>query len=320
MAPRITWNTLLQVGVATALVVVVYLLSMGLLQRDGVLDHEVARMRPTDLRVDVLRGYGNLSTLADLRWTTVNQSAPHFLPLLKSYNRRGGAQFTYSLWLRVNPRSGGAALAGRSLLLRGDRRMFKWRKHTAGDPARDIPAREEAFGPGVLIKCPHIRFGASFDELVVEYNTLGSPHEAFTLASSPEPGPMERRNALSLVQGRWAMLTFVFEDNVGISSFEEGIRVSVYLNDDLYYTHRQAGALRLNQGDLHLAPGFDRGNHDVDIGDVAYYNTALSPDDVAERFREGPPRQPTRAIQQAGDAEPLHLSEYNKLDVYQGSP
>lgn len=309
-------NTVIQIGVGVVVVVLVYLLSMWIMQRDQILDHEVAYMRPTKLAVDIMRGYGSLARLADKQWSTMNQAAVNFLPIVKSYNRRGGLQFSYSFWVKIDTRQGGAQLANQTILLRGDRRLFKWNKVTLGDKATGVADDNQEFGPDILVKCPHIRFGDSFDELVVEFNTLADPNASFKISSSPNPGPKERRNALSLMQGRWAMLTFAFEDNVGISNFEEGIMVRVYLNDDLYYTHRQKGAFRRNQGDLYMAPDFDQSINNVQIGDIKYFNYALPPRDVTEMYGRGPPKRQAEELQQRGSGDPLYLSEYNKLDIY----
>lgn len=326
---RTTLETAIQVTVGVAIVALIYLLSLWVMQRDRVLDHEVSEMRPTELAVDVLRGYGSAERLSSLRWSTANQNAGSFLPLLPSYNRRGGVQFTYSFWVKVDTRGGGAELANQVLLLRGDKRNFRWRRITGAAPVADGGTgggeTAEDFGPAVLVKCPLIRFGESFDELVVEYNTLHDPSSSFKVSSSPLPGPGERRNALSLMQGRWAMLTFAFEDNVGISSFEDGLMVRFYLNDALYHTHRQPGALRRNQGDFFLAPTFHAGNHaataasgGLTMGDVRFFNYAVAPKDVERLFSRGQPLKEARELQQRGDADPLYLSEYNRLDIYNG--
>ena len=313
---KISKNAVIQVVVGIAIVFLVYMLSMWVMQRDQILDQEVAYMRPTKLSVDVIRGYGDMARLSDKQWSTMNQAATNFLPIIKSYNRQGGLQFSYSFWIKVDTMQGGAQIAGQTILLRGDRKLYKWRKDTKGNKTLGIIDKSEEFGPDVLVKCPHIRFGKAFDEIIVEFNTLNNPHASFKITSSPEPGPRERRNALSMIQGRWAMLTFAFEDNVGISNFEDGIMVRVYLNEDLYYTHRQRGAFKRNQGDLFLAPGFDRSINNVRIGDIKYFNYAMPPADVAKIYRYGPPKHQTDELQQRGESNPLYLSEFNKLDVY----
>jgi hypothetical protein len=310
-------DTAIQIGSGVAVVTLVYLLSTWIMQRNQILDNEIAYSRPSKLEVDVLRGYGNLSRLVDKQWSTMNQGAGNFLPIVQSYNRRGGLQFTYSFWIKVDTRSGGADVAQTVLLLRGDRRLFSWRRHTAADPDKQTPERVEEFGPDVLLKCPLIRFGKAFDEVVVEFNTLSDPNASFKIASSPASGPGgDRRNALSLIQGKWCMMTFAFEDNVGISNFEDGIMVRFYLNDDLYHTHRQLGAFKRNQGDLHVAPNGDRDNANINIGDIRYFNYAVSPSSVATLYRAGPPKHQATDLEQRNDGEPLYLSEYNKLDIY----
>lgn len=309
-------GVIIQVAVGVGVITLVYMLAMWIMQRDEILDHEVAYMRPNKLGVDIIRGYGDLARISDKQWSTMNQAATNFLPIIKSYNRRGGLQFSYTFWIKVSTQQGGAKVADQSILLQGDRRLFRWRKITDGDTDMGIATKTEDAGPAVLVKCPHIRFGRAFDELVVEFNTLQDPDASFTITSDPAPGPGARRNALSTIQGRWAMLTFAFEDNVGISDFEDGIMVRFYLNEDLYYTHRQKGAFRRNQGNLFLAPGFDQSAQGVLIGDIKYFNYAMPPNDVTELYRRGPPKRMMEELQQSGESTPLALSEYNKLDVY----
>lgn len=316
---EITKGIAVQIAAGVAVVLLVYLLSMWIMQRDQILDHEIAYMRPTSLRVDILRGFGNMTLLADKQWSTMNQVSTSFLPLLKSYNRRGGLQFSYAFWVKIDTRSGASELAGQTMLLRGDRRLFKWRKTVKGDPKRGILGTSRDNGPDVLVKCPHIRFGKSYDELVVEFNTLNDPSVSYSITpkSGGTPGDVgDRRNALSLMQGKWALLTFAFEDNVGISNFEDGIMVRFYINDSLYHTHRQTGSFKHNQGDLYVAPNFDRAINNLTIGDIRYYNYAVPPKEVADVYKDGPPTKPADELQQRGSSDPLYLSEYNKLDIY----
>lgn len=309
-------DSVIQICVGLVIVILVYLLSMWIMQRDQILDEEVAYMRPTKLSVDVLNGHANLSNLADKQWNTMNQAATNFLPILKSYNRRGGLQFSYSFWIKIDTRSGGTQLANQSILLHGDRTPYRWHKNTRGNQEIGTPNTSHTYGPTMLVKCPHIRFGRTFDEIIVEFNTLTDPHVAYAITPTSKPGPGERRNALSLMQGKWAMLTFAFEDNVGISNFEEGIMVRTYLNDDLYHTHRQRGAFRRNQGDLFVAPNLDRSINNVMVGDIRYHNYAIQPEEVSRLFRDGPPNRASDEVQQRSDPGPLYLSEYNKLDIY----
>jgi len=316
---NITKGIAIQIAAGVAIVMLVYLLSMWIMQRDQILNQDVAEMRPSKLTVDILRGYGNMTLLADKQWTTMNQVSTSFLPILRSYNRRGGLQFSYAFWVKIDTRSGANEIAGQTLLLRGDRRLFKWRKLVKGDAQRGIPDAVSDQGPDVLVKCPHIRFGKTYDELVVEFNTLNDPSASYRITPKPDGAPGDvgdRRNALSLMQGRWALLTFAFEDNVGISNFEDGIMVRFYVNDSLYHTHRQTGTLKYNQGDLYVAPNFDRSIQNVTIGDIRYYNYAVPPKEVDAVFRNGPPTKPAEELQQRGSSDPLYLSEYNKLDIY----
>ena len=130
-----------------------------------------------------------------------------------------------------------------------------------------------------------------------------------------------RKNALSLIPGNFALLTFVLEDNVGIDSFERGIRLRFYLNDELYHTETAAGSLRQNDAPLHLLLDQDpEQRHGIDhckIADLTYYNFALADAEVAAMFSRGYTNAENKDFDTVYSKDNrLKLSAYNKVDLY----
>jgi hypothetical protein len=167
----------------------------------------------------VVDGWTDASTASGQSWSTINPWAKNYMPVKRSINRKGGAQFTYSFWIQVNDVSA-ENVAGKTILLRGDHRVYSWIK-SAQRPA----SMTDAVGPNpvttkstdVLIKCPRIRFGDTYDSLVVEFNTLASPDASVVITSDPDPysDATLRHNLLKLIPNKWVLMTFSSQGRVG---------------------------------------------------------------------------------------------------------
>jgi hypothetical protein len=314
-------GTTLQVGAGLVVVVCLYWAALWILQRDQLVGGEL-EARPQRQSLLVLDGYAESATVSGRVWSTINPGASGYVPIKRSYNRRGGAQFSYAFWLQVNDTTP-ANVAGRTLLLRGDSRPYSWvqalqkpdaTQGSEGDNPKHTPVTD------VLVKCPRIRFGDAFDNLVVEFNTLADPNAQMRIDSQPDPytDATLRHNLLKLIPSKWVLMTFTFEDNVAISEFEDGIVVRFYLNDTLYQTSRTRSALRQNSGSVYVMPPRnpdDPAMRGTRIADVRYANYAMQLDEVRKLYADGPPKTPAENSK-SGSGEPLYLSEYNKLDVY----
>ena len=325
-----------QVAAGLFVVFLIYLISLWVLGK-GQLVADPNDMRPPKQAVVVLNGYADTTAASDIDYSTVNPASFNFVALRPSYNRKGGAQFSYSMWLKLVDTSA-SNVAGKTLLLRGDRRVYNWNTEVY-NPGTNTTSTGQKWSD-VMIKCPRIRFGDTFDSIVIEFNTLADPGASITIlpdselpavpGNSPQAAPTDpsmRHNALKLIQGRWSLLTFTFEDAVAISDFEGGIMVRFYLNDLLYGTSTMPSAFKQSQGDLFVLPSItktDPGSkatttetpiQNGQIGNVTYYNYALGLDEIRGMFHSGPPKKPAK-MQNGSMGEPLYLSEFNKLDVY----
>lgn len=302
-----------QIALGVAVVYAVYRLSLFFLAQDVLVAPGDRAFFPAKQRVLVLDGQASAAALSDRTWSTVNPSAHSYAPLRRSLNRRGGAQFTYMFWLYLGDASR-ENVAGKTLLLRGDPQPYQYSVLRGGSVERTVDA-------DVLVRCPRIRFGRGFDELIVEVNTVEDPGTAVTFASDESPGDATlRKNLLKLTRGKWVLYTVTIEDRAAVNDFEDGVLVRLYVNDVLYRSEPLPGrALRQNNGDLHVLPllGGAKTIRDGRVGDVAYYNYAVPAAEVEAVYRRGPPKRLAEdAENRASWSSPLYLSEFNKLDVY----
>lgn len=345
------WMLGIQVLVGVLVVWALYKFSLFLMSSDKLVITPQAAGSGRPQRVRIVSGYAPTPMVTDRVWTTVMPNADNYAPLKKSMNRKGGAQFTYQFWMYIGE-SSKANIAGRTILMRGDNQPYSWQKVTVdtaslqkaldkvqGTSAQatdagaliqaidSVPAASKVRGRSTLVKCPLIRFGDTYDSFVVEVNTLHGPNTVIPMVPETAPDGIDgtvRTNALKLSVNKWVLHTFTFEDHVAITDFEDGIIIRHYVNDLLYHTARIPSALRQNIGDFHLLPSPPHANgeflpiKDCRIGNVFYYNYAVGPDAVAGTFKQGPPRKLATDLagldNELGD--PLHLAEYNKLDVY----
>lgn len=320
------WYVIAQVLAGGLVVLLVYLLALLVMRTDRLVRPAVDVNDPSS-SVKLLAGHAPTAVASNRTWTSANVDARNYAPLTRSVNRRGGAQFTYSFWMNVGDPSP-ANVRNKTILLRGIRDVVNWTKTTKTasltDPKAN-PTTVHAPQSGVLVKCPLIRFGDTYDSLVVEFNTVHDPSARVAITPTPAStgDPTLRANLLKMTVNKWALHTFVFEDHVPISDFEDGVSVRYYLNDTLYHTGHVPSTLVQNHGDLYLLPTSGAGEaplSDCRIGDVTYHNHARTPAQVRAAFVDGPPTEASNDLVMGGrDAMPLVLSEFNRLDVYNTS-
>lgn len=295
----------LQVAVGVVLVVVVFYLSLYMLRQDNLVMNKQAGVKNPDFEVKILDGYIDSSNIARKRYSTLNPMDTSFVPIPRAYNRMGGAQFSYSFWLFVGD-SHPSSVSNKDILLKGASDVYTYRKTTKVGDDSVATLRSQ-------IKCPKIRFGETFKDIVLEFNTQDDVDHVVNLCSTPHPVDVTiRHNLLELIQNKWVFLAVTMEDNVPINDFENGIIVRFYINDVLYHTHRVASTLKQNNGDLFLFPeGEVKGCR---IADLRYYNYAIGFKTVKDTHKTGPPKY--RADENESVGSPLYISEYNKIDLY----
>lgn len=315
-----------QLVLGITLVLVMNILMRVMMRRDGLLNHAVGDehglMSSKQESIKIVDGFANTIAITNHSFNTVNPGAHTYRRLPRSTNQRGGAQFTYSLWMDTG-NAAAADVRGRDILLRGDpKRRTYWEQPPSqlipGAAVQPPPAPVVKHSQQVVVQCPRISFGNSADSFVVTFNTLDNPAE--TVLISPNTATTGdttlRHNAIKLAQQGWALLTFVFEDHVTLE--EDGISVRFYLNDMLYHQAFVKSTLRQNVGDLVMFPNnaVSSGMRTVRVGDVTYHNRALHLAQVQELFARGPPKHAAKDDVRSSRGDPAHLSIYNRLDMY----
>lgn len=320
-----------QVLVGVLVVYAVYRLSLWVLKKDKLV---VDARNDFDPRTEtkIVDGYAPTDLLADRDFDTINPQSKSFRSLPRSLNRKGGAQFSYSFWINLKDTSP-KNVAHKVILMRGDRQRYSFSRTPnttidAGAPDNKIrvnaDAKQYTFNE-VLVKCPLIRFGEDYKSLVVEFNTLDNPNEKVEISSfdSASDDPSLRHNVLKLIDNAWVLFTFTFEDSVAINDFEDGIIVRFYVNDFMYNVSKVRSTLYPNNGSFHLLPtwngeGLAGGEvlRNARIADVKYHNYALSSPAVKEMYDVGPPKNYASDLVGSDLGDPLYLSMYNKLDIF----
>jgi hypothetical protein len=300
---------LAQIAVGLVVIVAVFFLSLYVMKQDSLMASQEKGVRDSSHDTLIIDGYTESARVARMRFGTVNPYSASFIPIPRAYNRMGGAQFTYSFWIFVGD-SHRSTVAGKHILLKGDNDKYKYQKWNKAD-TRLLDTVED-----VAIKCPLIRFGDTFKDIVLEFNTQDDINHQINLSSVEHATDTTiRHNLLDLIQQAWVYMTFTFEDNVPINDFENGIVVRFYINDILYHTHRVASTLRQNNGDMYLFPTGEIS--DCRIADLKYSNYAVGFKEVKQHYGAGPPKlRATLNDDRKGIGMPLHLSEYNKIDLY----
>lgn len=302
-------NAALQVVVGFVIVLFIFYFSLWVMQKDSLVATQSANLTDQKHQVLVIDGYIDSSQIAKKSMNTVNPNVVGYVPLPRSYNRMGGAQFSYAFWLFVGD-TASAGLRNKDILLRGEDREYRYRKTTA-DGSRTLSTNQE-----IVTKCPRLRFGETFKDFVLEFNTQDEITHSVNLTAVAQATDVTiRHNLLELIQQKWVHFAFSMEDNVPINDFENGVVVRFYVNDILYYTHRVSSKLRQNNGDLLLFPaGAVPGCR---IADLTYYNYALGFQEVKAAFSQGPPKkQANIAGSNSTVGRPLYLSKYNEVDLY----
>lgn len=278
-------SPVLQVAVGAAITMALFVMAYTIVGDGGT--SEPNPNKP----VEILSGVTDMSSLRSKRFATDANAVPTPNPIVHlpaSVNRLGGAQFSYTWWMKlsdVSPHN----VAQKTLFLRGDPRRYPLRKVDVSSGESMLPSSYTT----QIVKAPLVRFGRTHEELIVDINTTLDLEQSFTTAFGASD--MGRKH-LQLMTGRWVMFTIVFQDHVPIDDFEDGILMQMYVNDVTLVRKTARGALRLNNGDMCFLPN-DEAIRGGFLADFAYYPWALSRKEIQQRFRKGPSKGCTRALQ-----------------------
>jgi hypothetical protein len=309
----------LQVLVALIVVLILYMITLVVINTDALVIDADDRVKQNE-ETKIITGFANVSKLAGRSYNTINPFADNFKKIAKSLNDRGGAQFTYQFWMKVED-TDPLNYKDLIILMKGDNRKFNRSLYNPGNKQK---TSGDDFSGEYTIGCPIIKFGDSYKQMVVEFNTNNNPKASMIVNADGSLNPLFKRNILSLSPANWYMITFVFEDNFSFASgSENGIKVTLYINDFAYQVASAStdpllrnNTLKQNDGNLFLFPNVSQAKDFMKIGNINYYNYAMSHSDVENSFAKGPPKFEFVESDPTNSSKPAFLTAYNSLDIY----
>lgn len=294
----------MQVLAGLVVVVIIYFVCLKVINADNVSGND-----PTDMnikrQVPIVDGYADSSQISFLAYNTVLPFANNSLPLNPSSNIKGGAQFTYSLWLNVGAQSENTR-ANMPIFLRGDAKKYTYNVTDDMTKITNTVTDYVSF-------CPLLQFGTNALDFVVRFNTTDNIQEQLYVANLQDVNDLYRKNLLSLYNGKWFLLTVTFEDNIPINDFENGLVVKFYINEQLYNSQTYSSMLKQNNGDFYLFPSGPVAG--CMVSKMTYYNYALGTGDIQNIYNMGPSNHSTTLVT-SSFISPLMLSDKNRLDIY----
>jgi hypothetical protein len=312
----------MQMALALLTVYVVYILSLWIMKRDKlVVDNKYTLTG--NIKTLIIAGVAESSALQNTVIGTINPVSLNYAFMPRSVNLYGGAQFAYQFWMLLSDTSD-ANIGMKDILVRGDVTMYNiWTTQkfpTGVDPniVEDVVLGKYE---GILIKCPRIRFDGKYDRMAVEFNTISDPNP-MPFLTNPQPllltdNSEKRNNPIKLTSNKWALYTFVFQDNIRVNDFEDGLQISFYINDFMFKTSTTKSTVRQNNGALHLFP--NGSINGCKIANLAYYNYAPSQQEITRTYMEGVTTTvygKDAASKSNVMAGPGYLSAYTRLDMY----
>lgn len=312
----------IQIVVALMVIIALYIVTLAVLNVDSIVSGSLVTVKPKESS-NVFDGYTTVSALYNKEFNTINQFANNFVKIPRSINTIGGAQFTYQFWVKINE-ADDTLFKNLPILVKGSKEKYRIGLYPVTSPnAKPSDKPSGQFGPDYYVRCPLIKFGDSWRHLVIQFNTSKSPMTQIDIKMNPDGGG-NRRNILSLLPMNWYLLTFILMDNYSsLDSSENGIKFQFYINDVPYQSNTASteaalknNHLKQNDGNLYIFPKPITGGGDfMNIGNLTYYNYALTSDQVRKVFSAGPPTKIAQ-LNRYETNQPAYLTAYNTLDVY----
>lgn len=293
----------LQVILGLIIVLLIYYLAITLINSD-----QLSMQDPFDKtikrEVSILDGYADSSQIAGNTYNTIIPFSTNSLTLNPSSNIKGGAQFTYMLWLNVGTSNN--SVAGKTIFLRGDAQKYNYEVTDNMTKINNNVHDYVAF-------CPMLQFGVNSMDFRVKFNTANNMNEELYIANITNDNDLYRKNLLSLFSNKWILISIVFEDNIPINDFENGLSVKFYINDQLYGMGTYPTMLKQNNGDFYLFP--DGAINKVMISNMRYFNYALGVKEIKNFYISGPSSKSTTSVSKSF-ISPTMVNDMNRLDIY----
>ena len=319
----------IQIIIGLIIILILYIISLLVLNTDSLVVYSNAKVKKNE-KIYIFQGQQAVTKISGSFYNTINPYTENFLKIPKSVNDRGGAQFSYQFWMKISD-TGYANYQNLTVLLKGDKTQYVRGVYDAKtgvlvpfDPILYNQSPDNTSSqPDYMVKCPLIKFGNSYKNLIIEFNTNKDP--SARMETILEGSSEYSKNVLSLSPLNWYLITYVIEDNYSpASGTVNGIQVVLYVNDFPYQTSSAAtdpllrnNYLRQNDGDLYMFPDVQVPKEFMQLSNMRYFNYALSQSDVASTFMQGPSLfTPVDTRSTDGKNNPAFLSSYNKIDIY----
>lgn len=310
-----------QILVAILLILILYVVTLSILNIDALVSTTTFQVKQRE-STNLLDGYAGPALLQEIDYNTVNPFTENYRRISRSVNRSGGAQFTYQFWIKIEDASD-SLYKDLILLHKGDLKQYQVGYYST-DPSNPNQYKLKVRLPADRwVSCPQIKFGDSFRDIRVRFNTNNDIYNEIAVTMNSEGEPTSRKNLLSLLPVNWTLLTFVFEDNYSVmENADNGIRFTFYVNDIPYWSESASSypafrndSLKQNDGNLYMLPNAPIGAEFLKLGNVQYFNYALTHKEVKDTFAQGPPTYEAKPTDNK-NFKPSYMTALNKIDVY----
>lgn len=268
--PLTTTDMILQAVIGLVIVIIMFILSSIFMRIDtnkSAAANDLQKQQETKL----IHGW-KMPLNEEQRLNISQPNRPGYVPVRKSVNQMGGLQYSYSFWFLRE--TGWVPSNDNIVLLAGDNTKYDY---SVGSAAYEN--KYAIFNP--MIKLQN-------NEVHVLINTLHNVRE--TVSTAPSANSQTLTNA----GATWTMITVVVEDNKSYDGFENGILVQIYVDNVLNMAKHIRSTLKSNHGDLFLYPASEMNASQrisgCKIGNLSYFNYALSAANIQQRFMTGIPR------------------------------
>ena len=262
-------NKYVQIIVALIAIYITYMISLVLTDREGLIQPLTARKQ----KIVIFKGTHNLSEHNNKSYYTshFDDDKQNYANVIRSQNFNPGAQFTYSMWMKINTtfmndQNTPENNQDKVLLVKGIPKSY------SSSNSNNIDY--EVAAPMIYFK--------NRETMIISYNTTKSSSD-----NEPKYKQQLSVNNLSDIYGKWFMLTVVFSENVNErNTHPNGLVVKAYINDKEVTSKIHDGdSIKQNSGMFHFQPNGTIGGGYV--ADLFYYDYALSPLEIVEKMNKG---------------------------------
>jgi hypothetical protein len=279
-------------------------------------------------KIELFKGIYDYSLEKEVSYNTYSNNTGNgaFRELIPSINQYGGAEYSYSFWLKVDPLKLKEANHNNEniiLFFRGSKHKIKYK--TPNNKNCLMEANNNKY---ILVKNPLIRMKNDGTSIIVEYNSISNPdtfrEDGIEKIDCNGDWDSKNKGLLGIYnmtdneyKNKWFMFTVVLqeitpEDDI-LHRFKT--RCKIYLNginmlnriveapfNGQDNTSYGSAAMKHNRGKLYVNPGdiltgdnnpifsdanIKKGEGALQMADLSYFNYALEQDEIIKLFKKG---------------------------------